>query len=640
MKKILFTFLLSFSLVLFLGLGKAYAADFEIGNETITRPNVDTYSNFVIVDTNDYSVVDGYVRDFNYWAANSNSFKFLIVDDSKIVKWKSDLITPNGTIPGVNTYTPSTSPIIEKGWYIGLYFQNTGTIPFTYDSVAEYAYYTPNHWGEPAIGSSIVTAGTTQRFYSFYANVDVIRYGEITNPDVDEIVNGTVVFQAYLIDNDEDLVQWAVRKGTCAAGTGTVWGNVDYHNNPFTWELLAPYTRFFNSSANVETWLEGKYCFVFNPTEDGGESEIRLTREFYVETDEDNDGVLNIVDNCQSTYNPDQEDWNNNYIGDVCDDSDSDLIMDNLDNCVNTPNTDQLNHDTDEWGDMCDDDDDNDGFLDGGDNCPLVSNDQADLDGDGDGDVCDDDIDGDGVLNSVDKCDDTSADILFGQLGVNRWRVEGTSGLLLWNTRLPNGNGPNHFNVTLTDTYGCSCTQILDAIHTATAEELQGHYAYGCSKSILEDWMAGLYYVGPILIDTITVKSDESIASTTKTISPEKTYILRASGTYTFATWAGDPLADAKCSYGGASDPLSRLVWTSGDILPVPYRNYLEIRVNNNIVDWGVPSGECNDTDHEYEMEITGVNHFDFNIYDGGAIFDNSGDLTVEIFEDKWVNLW
>ena len=43
------------------------------------------------------------------------------------------------------------------------------------------------------------------------------------------------------------------------------------------------------------------YCFVYNPTEDAGEADIRLTREFYIETDADNDGVLDIYDLCANT---------------------------------------------------------------------------------------------------------------------------------------------------------------------------------------------------------------------------------------------------------------------------------------------------------------------------------------------------
>ena len=75
------------------------------------------------------------------------------------------------------------------------------------------------------------------------------------------------------------------------------------------------------------------------------------------DADFDWDGVLNVVDNCDYTYNPAQTD--------------------------------------NEWdgaGNLCD-------------NCPDIFNrDQHDLDRDGLGDVCDPDMDGDGVPNDVDNC--------------------------------------------------------------------------------------------------------------------------------------------------------------------------------------------------------------------------------------------
>ncbi len=73
-------------------------------------------------------------------------------------------------------------------------------------------------------------------------------------------------------------------------------------------------------------------------------------------------------------------------------DGDEDGVLDVLDNCVGLSNPDQMNTDQDRWGDACD-------------NCPLVSNEnQADLDEDMIGDVCDPDVDGDTVLNVDDNC--------------------------------------------------------------------------------------------------------------------------------------------------------------------------------------------------------------------------------------------
>lgn len=56
------------------------------------------------------------------------------------------------------------------------------------------------------------------------------------------------------------------------------------------------------------------------------------------ENDDDADGVLDDVDNCPLTFNPNQADSDNDGIGDVCDDDlDNDGVPDILDNCPNTP---------------------------------------------------------------------------------------------------------------------------------------------------------------------------------------------------------------------------------------------------------------------------------------------------------------
>ena len=124
-------------------------------------------------------------------------------------------------------------------------------------------------------------------------------------------------------------------------------------------------------------------------------------------TDSDDDGIEDVIDNCQTEPNPEQSDFDSDGVGDVCD---TDIDGDNLSNSI-PPN--QVDDDDkcpyefastsqDSDGDGCIDptDQDGDGILDANDNCILVPNpNQANLDDDAQGDACDGDIDGDNVTN-------------------------------------------------------------------------------------------------------------------------------------------------------------------------------------------------------------------------------------------------
>ena len=123
------------------------------------------------------------------------------------------------------------------------------------------------------------------------------------------------------------------------------------------------------------------------------------------------------LDNCPSTSNPDQADFDVDATGDACDactDTDGDgfgnpgfpanTCEDDI--CPTVPDPDQADTDEDGFGDACD-------------NCPLVDNPgQEDADADGIGDVCDTciDTDADGFGNpgypnnvcSTDNCPDVA----------------------------------------------------------------------------------------------------------------------------------------------------------------------------------------------------------------------------------------
>ncbi|MFH1726777.1 MAG: LamG-like jellyroll fold domain-containing protein [Elusimicrobiota bacterium] len=102
--------------------------------------------------------------------------------------------------------------------------------------------------------------------------------------------------------------------------------------------------------------------------------------------------------------------------------------------------------------------------------------------------VDDPDLDSDGVNVCEDKCPDTAlpeAVPTTGQLKPNRWAL--IDGDQAFDTTSPKGKGPRKSFSTM-DTGGCSCEQIL----ATSPDEMKGHYKFGCSTGVLEDWISGV----------------------------------------------------------------------------------------------------------------------------------------------------
>lgn len=105
----------------------------------------------------------------------------------------------------------------------------------------------------------------------------------ITNPSAGQVVSGAIVLGATYNDGDGDnsdnttSAQFAVRSGSSCT-TNTVFGNVDGFTATYTFE-----NGIFGSNFNSGLFPDGEYCFVFNPTENLGDSDVRLTRLFTID---------------------------------------------------------------------------------------------------------------------------------------------------------------------------------------------------------------------------------------------------------------------------------------------------------------------------------------------------------------------
>tara|TARA_B110000444_G_scaffold261258_1_gene312175 strand:- start:27021 stop:28508 length:1488 start_codon:yes stop_codon:yes gene_type:complete len=123
-----------------------------------------------------------------------------------------------------------------------------------------------------------------------------------------------------------------------------------------------------------------------------------------VDFDSDSDGINNEADNCPDDANPNQEDFDNDNMGDACDDDNDNDLVNNSDDAFPFDVTEQSDFDGDGTGDNADADDDNDGLNDTDDAFDNDANETTDTDEDGIGNNADADDDGDGIVDESDNC--------------------------------------------------------------------------------------------------------------------------------------------------------------------------------------------------------------------------------------------
>ncbi|MEM2918422.1 MAG: LamG domain-containing protein [Candidatus Altiarchaeota archaeon] len=251
------------------------------------------------------------------------------------------------------------------------------------------------------------------------------------------------------------------------------------------------------------------------------------------------------------------------------------------------------------------------------------------------------DEDNDGVNNEEDLCPGTptSDSIPTKRVGVNRYVWSNGK----WQTKTPKGKLVVDSSMQMGYVYGCSCEQILDSMKDTTGFDFGGHYYYGCSKSLIEDWHLGKYYIGDDweLQETVEVPaSSETPVIATTTFENGAKYKLKAYGTAWACNQEGCRI-EFDAEYSENKDGSQG--WIDGVEGYEGYGpNLLDLKVNGDFIDWD--DDTTYNADHTYYHELTGTGTpatFEFVIYD---IYypNNSGSLYVDIYKlvPQYVNLW
>ena len=231
------------------------------------------------------------------------------------------------------------------------------------------------------------------------------------------------------------------------------------------------------------------------------------------------------------------------------------------------------------------------------------------------------------MLGDDDLCPNTVADADAGVpssdkgLGKNRWIWTGTE----WYS---NAQGVDK-GFTIEETKGCSCAQILDVLVDKTGQPFDGHYKFGCSQSVVEEWIDGWYPLEVVEVPS----NDVAGADSQSTLFDGEDYMLIASGEwYNFLD--NSRVVDAEY----ISDD-EWLTYEDGPPALVP--DQLDLQVDASFQDWGVYS-----SNHEYSIDFAGAEStVNFRVFDGDAgtntpnvnwYTDNDGSLLVAILLKLW----
>lgn len=210
-----------------------------------------------------------------------NGYNHVVVFDM------TGVTVPNSVIYGIeyNTQSYGDSPIGSDGPYNSLNVGLNTDEPAPYigtDIDTDEVFWNQNNSGFEADDD-----WSPYKVAVSFTAVEV-AHSEIISPEENEFVSDVITLEAFYFDENgdgNDNVQWAVRYNSCSSGN--VLGNVGGLNDPYLWN-----GEDFTATFDTTTVANGDYCFVFNPSEDSGDVDQRLTRMFTVDVPPDTESPV------------------------------------------------------------------------------------------------------------------------------------------------------------------------------------------------------------------------------------------------------------------------------------------------------------------------------------------------------------
>ncbi|MBA3789042.1 hypothetical protein H0X32_01445 [Patescibacteria group bacterium] len=144
-----------------------YVLGDRVGNDASASTLVDAGTNLFIEDTNHPATQAAALKKFVYYAVNTNSLFFVVVDRSGSILYSSPEVFPAHT--GVNGYALPHLVGVPAGSQIAMFFPHEETVPYTINSTSTAPIIVENS-AAPVAGQTVTTnAAPPTRAYSFYA---------------------------------------------------------------------------------------------------------------------------------------------------------------------------------------------------------------------------------------------------------------------------------------------------------------------------------------------------------------------------------------------------------------------------------------------------------------------------------------